>query len=142
MIYLDTSILVKSYLWESNSAEAIHWIEMVGEPILLSHFHRIEIPNAIRLKYFRKEITQEQSKNSLHTFQTDIQEARYHCPAYDLPEIFLRAEKLSARLTATIGSRSLDLLHITAAQEIGFYTFDTRQATVAEHCGLKVLPKD
>ena len=62
----------------------------------------------------------------------------------DLWEKLLReAESLAELHTPTIGSRSLDILHVAAALASGateFCTFDTRQGKLARRAGLRVQP--
>ena len=51
------------------------------------------------------------------------------------------AERLGAIFTRTLGTRSLDILHIANALVLGireFLTFDVRQAALAKAAGLKV----
>lgn len=62
---------------------------------------------------------------------------------YELTEVFRRAEVLSQAHTSATKCRSLDLLHVAAALEIGcreFASFDVRQRAIARKTGLKVLP--
>ncbi len=49
--------------------------------------------------------------------------------------------RLSASHSATLGTRTLDILHVAAALVLGLadlLTFDTRQAALAKAAGLKV----
>jgi predicted nucleic acid-binding protein len=142
-VYIDTGILVKSYLFEKDSPEAIAIIEAAGDPLIFSHLHEIEIPNAVRLKRFRGEITKAEESSALRVFRGDIDAGRLVRPDYDLPEVFLHAERLSARHSAEMGSRSLDLLHVAAALECGcasLASFDQRQRRAAVQAGLKLIP--
>jgi predicted nucleic acid-binding protein len=53
------------------------------------------------------------------------------------------AALLSERHSATIGTRSLDVLHVAVARSLRageFVTFDARQRTLALALGLKVGP--
>ena len=141
--YIDTSIFVKSFVMESDSPTALEILEAAGEPHVFSHLHEIEIPNAIRLKRFRAEITRAQESAAIRAFQADVDAGRMERPAYDIRAVFIRAEKLSARYSGDIGTRSLDLLHIAAALEVGcsaFASFDARQRKCAALAGLKVIP--
>jgi predicted nucleic acid-binding protein len=64
--------------------------------------------------------------------------------AYDLAAVFMRAERLSAKYSAEIGTRSLDLWHVAAAIEAGcetFVSYDNRQRKAAELSGLHILPE-
>ena len=142
-VYIDTGILVKSYVFEANSPEAIAIIEAAGDPLIFSHLHGIEIPNAIRLKRFRREITEAEEAEAIRVFHADINAGRLARPEYDLAEVFNRAERLSAQHSGTIGSRSLDVLHVAAALECGcagLASFDERQRRIANLAGLEVTP--
>ena len=141
--YADTGVMVKGYVLESDSEAAVKIIESLGDHLLYSHLHSIEIPNAIRLKRFRGEITKAQENAANRAFLSDIESGVLTPCEYDLGEVFLLAERLSAKHSAIIGSRSLDLLHVAAALEAKathFDSLDTRQRNVATLNGLKMLP--
>jgi predicted nucleic acid-binding protein len=141
--YADTGVMVKGYVLESDSEAAVHILDTLGEHLLYSHLHSIEIPNAIRLKRFRGEITKTQETAANRAFLSDIESGLLTPCEYDLGEVFLLAERLSAKHSANLGSRSLDLLHVAAAIEAGathFASLDARQRKVAALNGLKLLP--
>jgi len=143
-VYCDTGVLVKSYVFESNSPEAIALLDAAGLPLAISHFHAVEIPNAIRLKRFRKDITAAQEAESLRAFQADVDAGRLAYLTYDLAAVFIRASSLSAKYSNTLGTRSLDILHVAAALEaecVEFISFDERQRKLAAKEGLKVSPR-
>jgi predicted nucleic acid-binding protein len=57
------------------------------------------------------------------------------------PEVLWEAERLSAGHSETMGTRSLDILHVASALVLGaeqFVTFDTRQGALARAAGLRV----
>ena len=142
-IYIDTGILVKCYIFEVDSPKAISVIEEAGDPLIFSHIHGIEIPNAIRLKRFRGEITKAQESTALRIYMSDVDAGRLARPGYQLAEVFLRAERLSAKYSGETGCRSLDILHIAAALECGcteLASFDERQRNIAKLAGLKLIP--
>jgi predicted nucleic acid-binding protein len=141
--YVDTGLFVKSYIEEPNSKEAETILRGLGTPFAFSHLHEIEIPNAIRLKRFRGEITRAQETAALRAFAADVDAGIFSRPAYDISAVFIRAEQLSARHSGDIGTRSLDLLHVAAALEAGctaFASYDERQRKAAALSGLKVIP--
>lgn len=141
--YIDTALFVKSYVLEVDSPEAVRLLEEIGEPFAYSHLHELEIPNAIRLKRFRGEITVAQETAAIRAFVTDVDAGRFQRIDYDLGNVFIRAEKLSRKHSGEIGCRSLDLWHVAAALEGKFATFvsyDARQRKAAELSGLRVLP--
>ena len=142
--YIDTALFVKAFVLEENSAETIRLLEEIGEPFAYSHLHEIEIPNAIRLKRFRGEITKTQETAAIRAFLADVDAGRFERVAYDLAAVFMRAARLSAKYSAEIGTRSLDLWHVAAAIEAGcetFVSYDNRQRKAAELSGLHVLPE-
>jgi len=141
--YIDTALLVKSLILEADSAETIAILEQIGEPFAYSHLHEIEIPNAIRLKRFRGEITKAQEISAIRIFKADVDAGRFERIAYDLSAVFIRAEQLSAKFSGEIGTRSLDLWHVSAALESGctaFASYDVRQRTAAARCKLDLIP--
>lgn len=141
--YIDSALFVKAYVLEANSEETIRLLEETGEPFAYSHLHEIEIPNAIRLKRFRGEITKAQETAAIRAFLADVDAGRLQRIAYDLAAVFMRAERLSAKFSAAIGTRNLDLWHVAAALEAGYDTFvsyDARQRKAAEVSGMRVLP--
>ncbi len=141
--YADSGLFVKSYVEEPNSKESDAILFALGTPLVFTHLHEIEIPNAIRLKRFRGEITQAQEAAAIRAFRADVSAGRMARPAYDLGAVYARAEQLSARYSGDLGTRSLDLLHVAAALEIGctvFASFDDRQRKCAAQTGLEILP--
>ena len=143
MTYVDTALFVKALVLETDSEAAIRILDEIGEPFAYSHLHELEIPNAIRLKRFRGEITKAQETAAIRIFLSDVDAGRFERISYDLAAVFIRAENLSGKYSGEVGSRSLDLWHVAAALESGctaFVSYDARQRKVAERCGLKVLP--
>ena len=141
--YIDTALFVKAFVLEVDSAETITLLERIGEPFAYSHLHEIEIPNAIRLKRFRGEITKAQEISAIRIFKAEVDAGRFERIAYDLGAVFIRAEKLSARFSGEIGTRSLDLWHIAAALEGGctaFASYDVRQRKAAAISNLELIP--
>ena len=94
--YADTGVMVKGYVLETDSEEAVRILDFLGDHLLYSHLHSIEIPNAIRLKRFRGEISKGQEISANRAFLSDVESAVLTRCEYDLGEVFLRAERLSA----------------------------------------------
>jgi predicted nucleic acid-binding protein len=101
-------------------------------------FGEAELTNAIKLRVFRREITAPQAQAALERLAAHIATGVFQAtpvPAavYDL------ARQLSRKHTATLGTRTLDILHVAAAlvlQADSFYTFDRAQAQLAREAGL------
>lgn len=55
--YFDTSVLLKSYIPEAGTPEALAIIRAAGAPFPFSHLLELELRTAIRIKHGRGEIT-------------------------------------------------------------------------------------
>jgi len=142
--YIDSGILVKNYCEEANTSTAINLIMAERLPLPLTRLQEMEVRNALRLKFFRREISALELDQSLDLLSADVREGRFEVCRYNENEVYRRAEQLSRQFTSSTGARTLDILHIAAALEIGstrFVSFDLRQRTVAKKAGLKVLPR-
>jgi predicted nucleic acid-binding protein len=142
--YFDSGVLVKSYCHEPNSLEAIPLILDEAAPLPLTHLQEAEIRNSFRLKVFRKETDSAALHVSLSLLDDDIRQGRLERVTLDESSVYRRAETLSRMHAAVTGARTLDILHVAAALEIGstrFVSFDQRQRAIAKKAGLKVVPK-
>ena len=134
---------MKAYVVEPRTAEALTLILQVKPPIPFIDLHGIEIRNALRLKCGRGEITETEMRASLRLLQDDIDAGRLERSPYELAEMFQRAESLSGKHAASTLARTLDILHVAAALEIGckqFVSFDKRQRNLASRERLKIAP--
>ena len=141
--YFDSAIIVKLYVQEANSTEAIHLVSAQTAPYALTSWQALEVRNAIRLKAFRSEISPTQMTQSIAALEQDIGAGRWVRPGHTVAAVEQKAEELSASHAATFGCRTLDIIHVAAAQIIGakeFLTFDRRQAALARAAGLSVKP--
>jgi predicted nucleic acid-binding protein len=140
--YLDSSALIKLYVPEGDSAEVVRYVLKRRESLPLSLLHELELKNALRVKAFRKEASRKSVNAALKHLCADIALGIFVRPPLDWPEVFEVAEALSQRFAATVGCRSLDLLHVASAMILkvrGFLTFDQRQAILARKAGLKIV---
>ena len=139
--YFDTSVITKWYLPEPDSAGALRVRARFAPPAVLTHLHRVELVTAWHLKVFRREIPREIVEQAWGHVQADVAAGLWTLPVYDLVDVFSRAESISGLHTATLGVRSLDILHVAAALVLGasaFVTHDDRQARLARAVGLRV----
>jgi predicted nucleic acid-binding protein len=142
MVYVDTSVLVTLYIKEANSRIASDWVRTNNEAVPKTIFHELEFTNAIQLKLFRKEINEEQSVIVLRRFKEHEKEGIYFSPQLKWSDVFTSSLTLSNKHTKSIGSRSLDIIHVASALSMGanrFLTFDTRQAHSASAAGLQIV---
>lgn len=139
----DSSLIVALYLPEPNSALADAACNSVLPPIRLSDWHRVEIANAIQRAVRNQRITAAQAALIWQEFTADIASGRFEIVAVDHSAMLARALSLTQTHTATLAARTLDLIHVATALEIGaadFLSLDNRQRQVAGAEGLNVLP--
>jgi len=139
--YADTAFLCSLHAPDAHTGRVVAWLQRPRAPLPFTGLHRLEFRNALRLRVFRKEITPEQRELGIQAMLSDIAADvfTYAEPAW--PEVLLEAERLSAGHSESIGTRSLDILHVASALVLGakdFLTFDTRQGTLAKAAGLRV----
>ena len=141
MVYVDTSVIVKLYIKEKYSRDSSNWLRENNEALPLTSFHELEFINAIRLKQFRAEITLDEARLIMSRFEEHEKNGIYYRPQLDWSAIFIHAIDLSKKHSASIGSRSLDILHVASALSINadrFLTLDDRQTGLATLVGLKI----
>jgi predicted nucleic acid-binding protein len=125
------------YLVDTHSHEARR--RMALRPVaLLTPFHQAEISNAIFQHVFRKQISAQEAQLVYSNFEEDCAACVWTLIAQ--PErTFASSIALARKHVATLGVRTLDTLHVAAALESGaeiFWTFDQRQARLAEAAGI------
>jgi predicted nucleic acid-binding protein len=141
--YFDTAIILKLYVREATSPEAVRLANECPTPYLLTPWQEIEARVALRLKAFRKEITAAEMEASVQAFDEDVLSGRWRKPNYEEATVWRHARELCDRHASKIGCRTLDLLHVAIALSLGvstFVTFDERQRAVAKLEGLIVKP--
>lgn len=139
----DSSLIVALYIPEPGSALADAACNSLPPPVLLSEWHRVEIANAFERAVKKGRITAEQAARLWQDFESDIASGRFEIVAVDQEAILARALALTRKHTAILGTRTLDLIHLATALEIGaadFLSFDNRQKQAAKAEGLKVGP--
>ena len=143
--YADPSALLKLYIHEPESAAMSVWRARTKEALPITEHGRLEIVNGISLAGFRKAITPDAMIDALASFDEDLEEGRYFLADVLWRATLRRAAQISRTHTAKFGCRTLDVLHVATALELGlrvFLTFDSRQRQLARTTGLKtVSPK-
>lgn len=139
--YLDSSVLVKLYVTEEFSLAARTLVQ--GLPQLpITWLHGLEVSNALRLLTGRGLLTMEESKRLLEQWEEDRRERRLVDSPLDWPKVFQESMRLSQTHSARLLTRSLDILHVAAAVELGcerFVSADERQLKLAKATGLKMI---
>lgn len=142
--YADTSFLVPLFLRESTSDRAIAAANRLSESLPLVFLNSLEWVNAINARLYRGEITPARRETALALFARYVSDGVLVRRDVDLEALRQTAESLSHQHTPTLGVRSLDLLQVAAALQLGcknFLTFDERQHALARAAGLKVGPR-
>lgn len=138
--YVDTSALVALYIPEVHSRRARRLISAAG-PVPFTSLHQLELGNALRLLYGRRVLTANQLSQVNDLVAEDRQAGRLFDQPMDLHRVLLRASELSALHTAKVLCRSLDILHVASAIELGakrLISGDSRQLALAKACKMRV----
>ena len=141
-LYYDSGVLVKLYVREELSDAVAAFVARRGEAITVNGLHDLEIRNALRLKRFRSELDAEQLAASMAMLAGDIARRRAIRGAFDWRLVKEEAERLSGITSTTVGTRTIDLLHVAAALSqgvTGLVSFDHRQRAAARLAGLEVV---
>ena len=138
--YADTGFLCSLYTLDRHTPRAAARMKRQALPLPHTWLHQLELRNALRLRVFRGEITASQRDASLNMILADLAGGVLAAASPALGAILTEAERLSALHTETLGTRSLDVLHVAAALVLGLkelLTFDARQAALARASGLR-----
>lgn len=139
--YFDSSVIVAAYVQEPLSRKARKALSAVVSapfaPIL-----DLEVRTVFRRMAGSSRLAASESAGLLSQVDDDVAAGRLLQVPVDLYAMFARAELLSARYASRYLARSLDILHVAVALELGctrFVTLDARQSKLAAACGLKVV---
>ena len=142
MRYFDTGVLLKLYLPEARSDEAIAFVNVSPNKPPVTPLHELEMHSALRQKSGRCEFTQVESDALIDQFKSDLITNVHERVQVSWPDVFATAETLSATHGIETLCRSLDTLHVALALEAGateFCSFDLRQSRMAAAVGLTVI---
>ena len=131
-LYVDSSALLKRYVEEpdSDAANAL----LASDPNLLTGRH-----TAVEVRRNLARLLDERDATAAKAaFVEDL-------AAFGIVELDAVTCETAADIGELTGARTLDALHLAAAQRVGgaavpFVTFDVRQAQAARMLGLTVLP--
>ncbi len=118
------------------------WRMRTGGALPVTQHGRLELANGICLAAFRRAISGEAMRDALASLDEDFSEGRYLLVDVLWRAMLRRANEICRAHTATLGCRTLDVLHVATAMELGLrsiVTFDRRQQTLARAAGLRVV---
>jgi predicted nucleic acid-binding protein len=135
--YLDTSFLIKLYVAEPGSIDAVSWFRQYREEVLISSLTDVEVAAALYQKLPATEALQVQEM-----YRDDRNLGVYGKITVD-EAVFVEASALVVQCAEKFRLRSLDAIHLASALSAGianFATFDARLAGAAASMGLAVIP--
>jgi predicted nucleic acid-binding protein len=141
MIYADSSLLVSSYVDDVHSSEADRRMS-TAPSVWITPLNRSEIAHAIHQCVFRGKLSLPDARRVWGDFERDCTQGIW-IPVNFPERTWETSIDLARRHGATLGIRTLDSLHVACALELKaekFWTFDERQARLAETAGLDTNP--
>jgi predicted nucleic acid-binding protein len=111
----------------------------ISDAFPITDLHLLKLHDALSGAVFQKRTTGGQSLLVWQDIEVDLQSARLELCAMNWQAAFRLARDLAKTETPTIGSRSLDVLHVATASLLGVnevLTFDIRQRSLAISAGL------
>lgn len=141
-IYADPSALLKLYLNEPESRVMATWRAKIRAPLWVTHHGRLELTNGIGLAAYRGIVAAAICDAALAALDHDFAQGLYVQADLLWRATLKRASDISREFTRDIGCRSLDVLHVASALELGlrsFVTFDARQKQLARAVKLRLI---
>lgn len=141
--YADTGFVVSLYKAETTSVAAAATMGRLQAPVWLSQLGELELHNAFQLAVFRGGIDTASALRKKQLFAEDLAKGVFFIQPVPAAALYSKAIELAERHSATLGTRSLDLMHVAAALILKadlFLSFDERQRKAAEKEGMVVGP--
>ena len=141
IVYADSSLLASLYAIDAHSANARQRMAATPE-LLVTPLNRTELAHAFHLQVFRRSISVTMANQAWQQFDDDCRRGLW--TRVDLPPTAWNiCADLALRFSPILGVRTLDSLHVACALELKadrFWTFDDRQARLAQAVGLDTRP--
>ena len=141
--YPDSSFLVSCYVPDTNTTNAQVYLARIRTPLVFTALHALEVRNAFNLGVFRGLFAANDAASAWSNLEADLRAGRLVKVAVKWAVAFRVAANLSEQHSGTLGTRSLDILHIASAKTIRaaeLVSFDARQRSLAQRIGLRVAP--
>lgn len=140
-VYFDTGALVKLYIVESGS-EFVQRKARAANLILLNQLQETELRSAIHAAVGRKTIPATVGALAFENFESDIKNGVLAITPIDWSGVWNRASHLARLHTEKLLCRTLDILHVAAAEACGadlLVTGDARQFRLCKAVGLPAV---
>jgi uncharacterized protein len=140
-VYFDTGALVKLYIVESGS-EFVQRKARAASSIPLNELQETELRNAIHAAIGRQTISPTAGAMALEHLDSDLRAGVLKQASVDWPPVWSRAAHLGRLHTEKLLCRTLDILHVAAAEACGadlVVTGDLRQFKLCKAAGLPVV---
>lgn len=140
--YVDPSAFRRLYIHDAHSRAFCAWAARLRGPLRLTLHGKAEIVNSIELAVFRQDIPWAAAEEALADLESDLDQGRIVLTDVPWRRAFDRATELSRTYTPKLGTRTLDVLHVATALELGsraFATYDDRQGALAKAVRLRVV---
>lgn len=142
-VYADASVMASMILQDGNSVRAKALLHDFEGSLVWTDLLKLEVFNAIRMAVGDGRLTEVQAAISRNLAQDLCTSGKWQWHEPDWNRVFGRAQGLSGGHASVIKARSLDILHVASAIELGitnFWSFDKRQLALAVEGGLRVNP--
>jgi predicted nucleic acid-binding protein len=137
IVYVDSSFLVAAYAQDAHSPEVARRLR-IQLHVAITPFNQVEFANAVFRLVFLGRHSLAQAQYASLAFASDCRKAVWS-PVEFPNRAWETCIELALRHGPTLGVRTLDSLHVACALEMNaqkFWTFDDRQAKLAEAVGL------
>ncbi len=141
--YADSSFLVSCYILDANTSQVQSYLSSTAAPLVFTTLHALEVRNAFKLGVFRGFFPTKDAAAAWANLEADLSSGRLVKTVVKWPLVFRLAARLSEHHSETLGTRSIDILHVATARSlraVELVSFDTRQRALATALGLAVAP--
>jgi predicted nucleic acid-binding protein len=148
--YPDTSFLCAAYRRQAHTEQALAFREQMSEPLHFTGLLEFEFLQAVELQVWLhaqdrgKGYARREADGVIADWRSDVATGINRMVPCEMDAVLRVAADLSSRLTAKGGHRTLDILHVATAVQLGarkFLSFDARQRSLARAAGLQPSPR-
>jgi predicted nucleic acid-binding protein len=142
-ICCDTSFLISFYGKDSLSGRTVPALAHFGGQLSVSVLNCYEFEQGVHFLIWRKKLSYARGQIMKGSLESDCATGLTQVVACNVQNVLTKARRLSAVYTETSGYRSMDILLVANALELGaeyFLSFDNDQRKLAQAEGLKLNP--